>query len=81
MEIGTLNQRVIFLENRVVTDEIGNHTRIELDLDIVKLEVLGRHQLVAASSVGMNVETQLVDAAEQVLVIKFGSNLNRCHHL
>ena len=26
MEIGTLNQRITFLENRVVTDEIGNHT-------------------------------------------------------
>ena len=26
MEIGTLNQRIAFLENRVVTDEIGNHT-------------------------------------------------------
>ena len=54
---------------------------MELDLDIVKLEVLGRHQLIAASSVGMYVETQLVDAAEQVLVFKFGSNLNRRHHL
>ena len=28
MEIGTLNQRIIFLENRVVTDEIGNHTAV-----------------------------------------------------
>ena len=26
MEIGTLNQRITFLVNRVVTDEIGNHT-------------------------------------------------------
>ena len=26
MEIGTLNQRITFLEHRVVTDEIGNHT-------------------------------------------------------
>ena len=26
MEIGTLNQRITFLENCVVTDEIGNHT-------------------------------------------------------
>ena len=26
MEIGTLNQRITFLANRVVTDEIGNHT-------------------------------------------------------
>ncbi len=26
MEIGTLNQRITILENRVVTDEIGNHT-------------------------------------------------------
>ena len=25
MEIGTLNQRITFLVNRVVTDEIGNH--------------------------------------------------------
>lgn len=25
MEIGTLNQRITILENRVVTDEIGNH--------------------------------------------------------
>ena len=28
MEIGTLNQRITFLENRVVTDEIGNHTAV-----------------------------------------------------
>ena len=28
MEIGTLNQRIIFLESRVVTDEIGNHTAV-----------------------------------------------------
>ena len=28
MEIGTLNQRIAFLENRVVTDEIGNHTAV-----------------------------------------------------
>ena len=26
MEIGTLNRRITFLVNRVVTDEIGNHT-------------------------------------------------------
>ena len=28
MEIGTLNQRIAFLENRVVTDAIGNHTAV-----------------------------------------------------
>ena len=28
MEIGTLNQRITFLVNRVVTDEIGNHTAV-----------------------------------------------------
>ena len=28
MEIGTLNQRITILENRVVTDEIGNHTAV-----------------------------------------------------
>ena len=28
MEIGTLNQRITFLENRVATDEIGNHTAV-----------------------------------------------------
>ena len=28
MEIGTLNQRITFLENRVVTDAIGNHTAV-----------------------------------------------------
>ena len=28
MEIGTLNQRITFLESRVVTDAIGNHTAV-----------------------------------------------------
>ena len=28
MEIGTLNRRITFLVNRVVTDEIGNHTAV-----------------------------------------------------
>ena len=28
MEIGTLNQRITILVNRVVTDEIGNHTAV-----------------------------------------------------
>ena len=28
MEIRTLNQRITFLENRVVTDEIGNYTAV-----------------------------------------------------
>ena len=28
MEIGTLNQRITFLENDVVTDEVGNHTAV-----------------------------------------------------
>ena len=28
MEIGTLNQRITFLEHRTVIDEIGNHTAV-----------------------------------------------------
>ena len=28
MEIGTLNQRITFLESRVFTDAIGNHTAV-----------------------------------------------------